>query len=178
MKTPSVQNDDERKVFFVHRTTIFDRNLEDLRRKGGTASAAAEKADKLIRHITRRKRGSVCKQFRFTRNGEYRIRYCKKHDLGWGYRLVFLWKGCHIVLLYLGSHDDCVRWIERNKGLTYETNNTTRAVRVLCGAPAKNDSITTGEIHKEHHVDEYEARLLSRIDDSVLRKIFSGICKN
>jgi len=72
----STGNDDEGEVFFVHRTAIFDRSLDDLRRKGGTASVAAEKADEVIRLITRTEEKGVREQFRFTRKGEYRIKYC------------------------------------------------------------------------------------------------------
>ncbi|MGA2468147.1 MAG: hypothetical protein ABSH06_27855 [Thermodesulfobacteriota bacterium] len=77
----STGNDDEGKILFVHRTTIFDRSLEDLRRKGGTASVAAGKADEVIRLITRTEGKGVREQFRFTRKGEYRIKYCRKYDL-------------------------------------------------------------------------------------------------
>jgi hypothetical protein len=173
----STGNDDEGKVLFVHRTAIFDRSLEDLSRKGGTASVAARKADEVIRLITRTEGKGVREQFRFTRNGEYRIRYCRKYDLGGGYRLVFLRKDSHLVLLYVGSHDDCFRWIERNKGLTYEIDDTTHAIRVICDAPTKDDSILHDVIEEERLVDEYEAALMSRIDDNVLRKIFSGLIK-
>lgn len=76
----STGNGDEGKVFFVHRTAIFDRSLDDLRRKGGTASVAAEKADEVIRLITRTEGKGVREQFRFTRKGEYRIKYCRTHD--------------------------------------------------------------------------------------------------
>lgn len=173
----SAGNDDEGKVLFVHRTAIFDRSLEDLRRKGGTASMQAEKADEVIRLITRMEGKSVREQFRLTRNGEYRIKYCRKYDLGGGYRFVLLHRGRHLVLLYVGSHDDCFRWIERNKGLTYEMDDTTHAIRVICDAPAKDDSFSHDVIEEERLVDEYEAVLMSRVNDNVLRKIFSGLIK-
>lgn len=173
----SAGNDDEGKVLFVHRTAIFDRSLEDLSRKGGTASVAAKKVDEVLSLIMRTEEKCVREQFRFTRNGEYRIKYCRKYDLGGGYRLVLLHRGCHLVLLYVGSHDDCFRWIERNKGLTYEIDDTTHAIRVIWDAPTKDDSISHDVIEEERLVDEYEAVLMSRINDDMLRKIFSGLIK-
>jgi len=173
----STGNDDEGEVFFVHRTAIFDRSLDDLRRKRGTASVAAEKADEVIRLITRTEEKGVREQFRFTRKGEYRIKYCRKYDLGCGHRLVFLRRDSHLVLLYIGSHDDCFRWIERNKGLTYEMDDTTHAIRVICDAPTKDDSIPHDVIEEERLLDEYETTLMSRIDDDMLRKIFPGLIK-
>ena len=173
----STRKDDEGKVLFVHRTATFDRTLEDLRRKGGTVSMAAEKADEVIRLITRMGGKGVREQFRLTRNGEYRIKYCRKYDLGGGYRLVLLHRGRHLVLLYVGSHDDCFRWIERNKGLTYEMDDTTHAIRVTCDAPTEDNSISHDVIEEDRLVDEYEAILMSRVDDNALRKIFSGLVK-
>jgi hypothetical protein len=173
----STGNDDEGKILFVHRTTIFDRSLEDLKRKGGTASVAAGKADEVIRLITRTEGKGVREQFRFTRKGEYRIKYCRKYDLGGGYRLVLLHRGRHLVLLYVGSHDDCFRWIERNKGLTYEIDDTAQAIRMIWNTPPQDDAVSHDALEEERLLDEYEAALMSRIDDDMLRKIFSGLIK-
>jgi putative component of toxin-antitoxin plasmid stabilization module len=161
----------------VHRTQTFDRSLDELRRKGGIASVVAKKADVLISRIMRAEEKGVREQFRLTRNGEYRIKYCRKYDLGSGYRLVFLQRGPYLVLLYAGSHDECFRWIERNKGLSYETEDTIHAIQVICNAPRKDDSVLSGVLEEESFVDEYETALMSRIDDNILRKIFSGLTK-
>jgi hypothetical protein len=159
-------------LLYIHRTAVFDRTLEQLRRKGGSASLAAENADKLIDNIARGEGNGARKQFRFTRNGERRIKYCMKYSLMGGYRLVFLRKESHIVFLYVGSHDDCCRWIERNKGLTYCVDDTTHALRIQ-----RDDSIAREEIDEELDSDDYEASLMSKIDDKILSEIFSGFIK-
>jgi hypothetical protein len=173
----STSNDDEDKVLFIHQTAMFDRSLEELRRKGGIASLMAKKADEVIRLITRTEGQGVRKQFRVTRNGEYRIKYCKKYDLGCGYRLVVLRRGHHLVLLYAGSHDDCSRWIERNKGLNYEIDDTTHAIQIICDAPPQGDAVPIDVLEEERILAEYDADLMSRTDDNMLRKIFSGLVK-
>ena len=126
----SANKEGEGKVLFVHRTAVFDRNLEDLRQKGGTASMAAAKAEAVMRQITGIKEGDLRKQFRYTRRGEYRIKYCGKYDLGCGHRLVFIRRNGHIVFLYVGSHDDCFRWIERNRRVAYKIDDTTNAIPI------------------------------------------------
>ena len=173
----STGNDDEGKILFMHQTPMFDRSLEELRRKGGIASLVAKKADEVMSLITRTEGQGVRKQFRVTRNGEYRIKYCKKYDLGCGYRLVVLRRGQHLVLLYAGSHDDCFRWIERNKRLNYEIGDTTHAIRVICDAPPQDDPVPPDVLEEERILAEYDADLMSRIDDNILRKIFSGLIK-
>jgi hypothetical protein len=165
-------------ILFVYRTQTLDRSLDELRRKGGIGSVAAKKADDLIGLIARTEEKRIREHFRLTRNGEYRIRYCRKHDLGSGYRLVFLHKGCHMVLLYVGSHDDCFRWIERNKGLKYEIDDKAYAIRVSCNVLPEDDFPSHDMSDEARLVDEYEVSFMSKIgDDIVLRKIFSGLTK-
>jgi len=90
---------------------------------------------------------------------------------------VLLHRGRHLVLLYVGSHDDCFRWIERNKGLTYEIDDTAQAIRMIWNTPPQDDSVSHDALEEERLLDEYEAALMSRIDDDMLRKIFSGLIK-
>jgi hypothetical protein len=168
----SFEKDDEEKVLFVKRTTIFDRKLERLRRKGCPGSLAAKKVDDLINNILCGKIEGARQQFRLTRNGEFRIKHCMKYDLGCGYRLAFIRKGAHIVFIYIGSHDDCCRWIDRNRGLTHETKDRTYAMRIRC--TSQNDN---HERKVELEEDEYEKGLMSKIDDKILRQIFSGFAE-
>jgi len=176
-KTAAKIDDNDGGILFVHRTQTLDRSLEELRRKGGIPSLVARKADELISLIMRTQEKHLREQFRFTRNGEYRMRHCRKYDLGCGYRLVLLQRGQHLMLLYAGSHDDCFRWIEHNKKMDYEIDDTTHAIRVTGDAPTKDASVPRDLPEEEPFVDEYEAALMSRIDDSILRKIFSGLIK-
>jgi hypothetical protein len=159
----------DKKTIFIQRTAIFDHKLAMLRRKRGDGSLAAEKADEIIRSISIGKKNGSRQRFRLTRNGEYRIKNCIKYDLGCGYRLVCLRRDSHIVFLYIGSHDDCCRWIDRNKGrFEREVNATTTTACAVCDASTDNFRETLEE-------DEYEARLMNRIDNKVLRRIFSGV---
>ena len=176
-KTVAEIDNNDGGILFVHRTQTLDRSLEELRRKGGIALVVAKKADELIRLITRTEEKHAREQFRLTRNGEYRIKYCRKYDLGSGYRLVVLQKGRYLVLLYVGTHDDCFRWIEHNKRMDYEIDDTTHAMRIAVDAAPKDASVPHDLLEEEPLIDEYEAALMSRIDDSILRKIFSGLAK-
>ena len=161
-------------VLYVYRTPTLDRCLDELRRKGGVPSQVAQKADELIRLITRTKDECLREQFRFTRNGEYRMKYCRKYDLGCGYRLVLLQKGRHLVLLYAGSHDDCFRWIEHNKKMDYQIDDTTYSMPVRYN-PRTDASVSGSGLKREPPDDKYEADLMSRINDRILRKVFSGL---
>jgi len=162
---------------FVHRTATFDRKLEDLRADSGFGSVAAGKADELICLITNEKGDNLRKKFSFTRHGEHRIKRCQKYDLGCGYRLVFIRRGCHLVLLYIGSHDDCSRWLQRNRGAAYELDGGNNATKILTHPSMEDSSLPGDETMEECRTDEYEEQLMRRIDDKTLRKIFSGLTR-
>ena len=106
----------------IHRTSQFERSLDDLRKKGGAAETAANKALDFINTVTGNEGRKVREKYSFTRHGEARIRNCRKVDLGCGYRLVCLLKDGQLVLLYVGSHDECSRWLMRNRRMNYEFN--------------------------------------------------------
>jgi len=164
-------------IVFVHRTSLFERCLDDLRKKGGTASFAAKRVGAVIDSFTKQEVRSNRERFRFTRKGEYRINKCRKIALGCGHRLVCIQKDSHLVLLYAGSHDDCFRWIERNKGLEYDIGDMTNAVQVVHATDAYQDNLPEDVLKERRFVEAYETALMSKIDDDVLFKVFSGLCK-
>jgi hypothetical protein len=150
----------------------FIKTLNELRKQGGISFTVAKKADDLIKRLLLSGRDCSHEIGKLTKNGELRIKKCKKYDLGNGYRLVCLRQASHLILLYIGTHDECTRWIERNKGLEYDLNNAGENPLLT-----KQISVESGpQIKKTDPADEYEERLISRIDDRMLRKIFSGLC--
>jgi len=172
---PRSRDDNKMKMRF--RTATFDRKLEDLRAIGGFASVAAGKADQLICLITNEKGDKLREKFGLTRHGEHRIRRCQKYNLGCGCRLVFIRKGCHIVLLYIGSHDDCSRWLERNSRMVYELDGASNSSEISTHSCMEDSSVPGDEIAEECRTYEYEEQLMRRIDDRTLRKIFSGLTR-
>lgn len=156
----------------VHRDRGFERSLEDLRKRGGTAAAAARKIEEIIGRVPEGGRLGIDGVAKLTRNGEHRIRNCFKYLLGGGYRLICVWRGDHLVLLYAGNHEECHRWIENNKGLTYDTPGEPES-DVTAGDRTADGQILTVTWTE---ADEYEARLMSQLDDQLLRKIFCGLC--
>lgn len=167
--------DDKETVLVLYRDPLFERCLDELRKQGGYAAVAAKKADEFISTVTGDAGRKTREKFRFTRNGEYRIKHCRKVDLGCGYRLVCIHKDRHLVLLYAGTHDDCFRWIERNKGMQYEIGAATRAIRVSRERTPQDDAVQGDALAEERFSEAYEAELMSRIDDTVLRRVFSGL---
>jgi len=147
------------------------KRLYDLQKQGGTSSFAAKKADGLIKRLLLRGRDCSHEIGKLTKNGEFRIRQCKKYDLGNGFRLICLRQGHHFIFLFFGTHEECHRWLERNKGLRYEMDNGYQDVLITKELP--EPAVPVKEIDP---ADAYEDQLLQNIDDKMLRKIFCGLC--
>ena len=169
---------DNKQEIFVYRTPQFDRCLNDLRRgKGGFAAMAAKNADEFISSLVSGDEHTR-KKFSYTWNGEFRIKHCKKIDLVGAYRLVLIQKDHHFIFLYAGSHDDCFRWIERNKGLSYEVDEANHTSIIAPKAYIDHNTLPGDVLEEKIFVERYEKKLLEQLDDDLLKRIFTGWRKN
>jgi hypothetical protein len=159
-----------------HRDPLFDRTLQELRAKGGYATVAAAKAEEFIELLSGNGDSSGRHKFRFTRKGEYRIRNCRKVDLGCGYRIICIQKDQRLVLMYIGTHDDSFRWIDRHRTAEYDLDAIAGDAWIPVAVPAetqhRHDNVVTDE---DRFAEAYEEALLSRVDDAVLRNVFAGV---
>lgn len=168
---------DREHTVFLYREPFFDKCLEDLRAKGGESLVAARKADEFIDILLHRDKRGDREKFRFTRKGEARIKNCKKIDLGCGYRIVCIKKDGHLALLFVGTHDDCFRWIERNQGMKFDVSALEGSLRIDHGNYIAGDDTPQDILEERRMLAEYEDTLTSRLNDDVLRKVFSGLCQ-
>jgi len=160
----------------LHRDPLFDRTLQELRSKGGYAAVAAGKADAFIAVLSGGAGAGDRDKFRFTRKGEYRIKNCRKLDLGCGYRIVCIQKDQRLVLLYIGTHDDCFRWIERHRTAEYDLESVAEDAWMQVGDGRPAGRTSREQVSEEDRfAEEYETSLIGQLDDDVLRKIFSGL---
>jgi len=162
-------------AFSIHRTSLFEHCLKDLQKRGGIAETAVKKAEDFIRAVTGQDGLGIREKFSFTRHGEARIRNCRKIDLGGGYRLVCLLKDGQLVLLYAGSHDECSRWLMRNRRMNYEFKEAVQTVSVAQERMPVKESVPAVSGEDKQIMDAYEEELMSKIDDAILRKVFSGL---
>jgi hypothetical protein len=158
---------------FVHRTSIFLHRLTEIRKTRAVGELAARKAEKIVdKLINGLRRGNAFDNFgQLTKHGELRVKNCRKYDLGGGYRLVTVRRNNLLHITYIGTHDECHRWLERHRGLA-EISTTS------------GDIIPVRRINNQQHpfrsgqgaeaADEPEAMRLT-IKDRDLRRIFSGL---
>jgi hypothetical protein len=161
-------------IRFVHSKPRFEKRLKNLQKSEKFAVAAAMKADKIIDNLVCKGNRSIIETGRLSRYGEARIPNCIKYDLGKGYRLVCVRQREHFFLLYIGTHDDCRRWIENNRGLIPDIHQRNTKTRFILNSP-----VTQGDETKDPEKDiDYEDLLMARITEKDLRWVFRGLCGN
>ena len=157
---------------FVHCKSKFNRCLNRLRKAGGNASLAAKRAEEIIGKLASEERMMSEETNKRTKYGELRINKCRKYDLGGGYRLICVRQGKHLAPLYVGSHDDCDRWLNNNRGFQPVINKDSnksysiRKSRMIVQSPEK----------KPEPEMDYDAILMEKIDQKTFRRIFRGLC--
>ncbi len=157
-------------IRFVHQYPKFDKQLNALRKAGKKAAIAAKEADAIIDTLVRKNHVSARVGVP-TRYGELRIRNCVKYDLGSGYRLITVRQEAHLFLLYIGTHDECDRWLENNRNrqtvFVKNRNKTFSVQRHRFDFKLK----TLPEPETDEHEDFFD-----EIDEKYLRVIFRGLC--
>lgn len=155
-------------VYFDSR---FERCMEALRGAGGESARVAVRAELVIASLAAAGKGGVSRPVRRSRNGERRIAGCFKYDLGNGYRIVAVRDEDALILLYIGSHDDCDRWLEHNRGLRPELDAEQVPV-----SPVDRQGEPSSREPDYGPVDDYDAGLTERLSERDLRLLFSGLC--
>ena len=103
---------------YVKVSAKVERRIKTLMQSGKTGRGIAEKVEDTIENI---KSGTIL-EYRepsgsFTKYGERRIKSCRKFDFACGYRLITLQKDATIIVSFLGTHDECQRWLDNNGSL-------------------------------------------------------------
>jgi superfamily I DNA/RNA helicase len=144
----------------IWKESQFHKLHADLRRAGGVASKAAEAADGILWRLT--KGAGRPEEFgRLTKNGESRIPDCAKYDLPGGYRLVTVQNGQAAQVLFVGTHDDCDRWIDRHTGLRVVFDPKTKRLTTI-----REVTVDAGLPQREYRpVYDPTERLIEKIDE-------------
>ena len=155
----------------VHVDPKLEKCLAVLRRGSRRACLAADRTEAIIETLKRGKKPAenICT---FTRNGEGRIKGCRKYDLGAGYRLVTLKQEKNLFLLFAGTHDECCRWIENNRAHLALESITERCNTIKLSGRKKEKS--TASPSSARHVDADED-CIAPLSDKDLRMVFSGL---
>jgi len=161
-------------ILFVHQNRNFDKRLAALRQAGGHALLAARNAEEIIANLAN---SAKCLEAvgRQTKYGEARIKNCLKFNLGNGYRLVTVRKRTRVILLYIGTHDECDRWLEGKRG-NNPAENMDQGTILPAGEGMREDPLVSENVSESPN-DEYEELLLKKINQKILKRVFKGLLR-
>lgn len=94
----------------------FRESQKKLQRRGGPYSTASRRVSAAIGESAAGD-ADPFENLPTTNHGESRIKDCVKYDLTGRCRLVTVQKDGRCVFLYVGTHDDCEKWINGHRGL-------------------------------------------------------------
>ncbi len=154
----------------------FSKQLKALSKAGGNAASAAEHARAIINQVIDGGIWSPRHMGRLTPNGEARIKSCVKFDLVGGYRLIGVMRGREITFLFIGSHDECDRWIRNNAGLeSLPDKKRNRRIEIRENHPPLPPP-AQGPPQADPEESDYDEQILQNLTERDLRKIFRGLC--
>jgi hypothetical protein len=96
---------------------------------------------------------------------------CRKYDLGCGYRLITLQRGTKVFIPFLGTHDECQRWLENNSHLKKVDADKGTLHEISRQQPSSAGPAIAGSAR----IQKAEAELPPEISDRDLRFVFRGL---
>jgi hypothetical protein len=147
--------------------------IKNLKKSGKEGNALAQRATRIIEGlISGDLQHHVDAVGRFTKYGEKRIKNCIKFDLGAGYRLITLRRGEILYIPFLGTHDECQRWLETNSRLKKLDMSNGTLFRILeSSQPAASSTGIDSSDIQAHAEDD----TLPELSDQDLRRVFRGL---
>ncbi|MBE0582160.1 MAG: hypothetical protein IH612_00200 [Desulfofustis sp.] len=162
----------------IHLARTIERQLLDLRRSGKKGELAADQCQRILAELKENGGETAGIFLKRTKNGEYRMQNCIKYDLGGGYRLITVRHEGRLYVPFLGAHDDADSWLERRRREDFEPNEANyRSEPIEAGVSSGEDLCG----HPSPNIEEpdlYEEHLRDRIDETTLREVFRGLCRN
>jgi len=108
----------------------------------------------------------------YTKYGEKRIKNCRKYDLGCGYRLITLQRGAKVFIPFLGTHDECQRWLQNNSRLKEVSSGKGTLLEISRKPPSSAGPAIAGAADIQEDAEEEVPLEISNRD---LRFVFRGL---
>ena len=157
----------------IHREKRFDKEIELLRTQGEKAAIAAKRAEEVLAKITEKGWTDLRHVAKLTDHGEHRVEGCIKYDIGGGFRLICFKRGEHLYFSYLGSHDDCHRWLNRNS----KRHNQVGKREANTFQVEKKRPVAESLMEGTEAEEDYDTRVMKQLNDQLLRKVFAGLLR-
>lgn len=157
---------------FLFVSSEVESSIAALKKAGKQGKTLVQKATGIIDSLASGERWNHMDTVEsYTKNGEKRIKNCRKYDLGSGYRLITLQRGKTLFIPLLGSHDECQRWLGNNSRLKTFHAGKGKTIRI-----ENRSSSPTNFIDVENRdMAEEDDGFLQNLTEKELRSVFKGL---
>lgn len=146
-----------------------------LKKSGKSGNTLARKVTRIIDALASGKvQRHIPTMDSYTKYGEKRLKNCLKYDLGCGYRLITLKRGNTVFIPFLGSHDECQRWLEKYSPSKEFHVGKGRVIHIKGQKQPPREYFS----NKDHtDMDEDNDDILQSLTDNDLRSVFKSLVK-
>lgn len=158
----------------IHQTRNLVKQFDAMRKGGKKERDILLRAENILTRLQQNPLDEKA-ECRRTYNGEFRLKDCRKYNLSCGFRLVGLKREHRLIFTYIGSHDDCQRWIENNRSCLDEIDSVPLSSDFVGRKiePEPDDQVVSRRLNE----DEYEEQLMDQVDEHLLREIFPAFAR-
>lgn len=154
-------------------TDVFNASITTLYQYGGKFQKAAEKVHSIMNRI-RMGENDVLKSLPTTKHGESRIKNCIKYDLMDFCRLITIQTNGVCFFEFVGTHDACNEWLEKNKGkkITVDNNKNLKPVLISTNMVKADSRIYSDtDFSMGKLFEKIPARYYDRITEGIKRSV-------
>lgn len=152
-----------------------DRQVEVLLRAGKKGERAVQNYRTVYEHLRRHCCRIAEIYAKRTKKGELRVKNCIKYHLGHGYRLVTIRIEDRLYLPFLGTHDEVDQWLESRRREGFEPVDSGYRQERLTKEQEESRPVARDGRGESSEDDSYERQLAERIDEALLKHIFTGL---
>ena len=157
---------------FLFVSSKVGNRIAALEKAGKSGKTLAQKATRIIDSLASGEvRNPMDAVENYTKYGEKRIKNCRKYDLGCGYRLITLQRGETVFIPFLGSHDECQRWLKINNRLKEFNTGKGDTIHIKEGKSSPTNLLGIENMDANEDEDSF----LQNLTDKDLRTVFSGL---
>lgn len=144
--------------YVIHKD--IKRLLQGLRKRGGQYQLAAKTVMQVLGEI-KIESSDPFKYLKVTKHGESRIKKCIKYDLSKFCRLITIQDNGVSTIVFVGTHDECDKWLNANKGLNLAVDKQTNEIKNVF----KSIDLQNPEKRIADYSDYSEGELISKLKD-------------
>ena len=157
---------------YLYVSRKVERTMDDLRQSGSHGASLVRKVVDIIEGIrSGRARSWVDVAGMCTRYGENRIKNCRKYDLSSGHRLITIQRDGDIYIPFLGNHDACQRWVEKNSSFHEDVFGEASIYAIEPDLDEGFDQVAQAALPDDFQEDDF----VPELSDKELRMVFRGL---